>query len=106
MAAVDVAGADLRVDQPAAGEHARRVAPEPDEQHADDAVAAHVLEQRAGIEALALAGRRQRRERRLALEPRGAVEVTRPGASSVRVTGPFSSAQRSSQRPSRSGGTS
>ena len=32
--------------------------------------------------------------------------VTRPGASSVRATGPFSSAQRSSQRPSRSGGTS
>ena len=49
--------ADLRVDEPPAGEHARGVAAEAHEQHADHAVPARVLEQRPGLEALALAGR-------------------------------------------------
>ena len=107
VAPVDVAPPDLGVDQPPAGEHAGRVAAEADEQHADHALARDVVEQRAGAKpscwtARAVrtagrprAGRRRRRGRRRA---RG-----RPRS---RTTGACASAQRSSQRPSRSGGTS
>ena len=71
---------DLRVDQPAAGEHARGVTAEPHQQHADHAVAGRVLDQRRRVEPVAHAGRGQRRERRVALGDRGAVERHAPGA--------------------------
>ena len=57
VAAVDLAAADLRGHEPAAGEHAGRVAAEPDQHDADDAVARHVVEQRRRVEALAVARR-------------------------------------------------
>ena len=60
VAAVHEPRPDLRVDQPPPAEHARGVAAEPYQQHADHAIAPHVLEQRAG----------ERWERRVGVDPR------------------------------------
>ena len=88
-AALDVARADLRRDEPLAREDAHRVAAEADEQHADDAVARGVREQRLGVEGRRRAGVRPAagtaaRTRRVA--PSAPVNVTRPGRVSVRTS--------------------
>ena len=50
VAAVDLPAPDLRGHEPAAGEHAGGVSAEPDQQHADHAVARRVVEQRRRVE--------------------------------------------------------
>ena len=109
VAAVHEPRADLRVHQPRAREHAGGVAAQAHEQHADHAVAPHVLEQRLDVQAVVDAGGRQRRERRVGVERRavGGLERHPLGArSACAATPPCCSAQRASQRSRRSGGIS
>ena len=110
MAPVDLPPPDLRVDQPLAGEHPGGVPAEPHEQHADDPLAPHVVQQRRHVEALArpLDPRRERRERRVGVEhpPSAPSNVTRSARTVVLTTPPWRSAQRPSQRSSRAGGMS